>query len=82
MTGADPVISDESDKHLNPKLIKAAMTERKSRLDEIKEAGYQGGSSSNSSSSSSNSSSRNGIGNASSRASAAAEVTEDEDFPF
>lgn len=82
MTGADPVISDESDKHLNPKLIKAAMTERKSRLDEIKEAGYQGGSSSNSSSSSSNSSSRNGIGNASSRTSAAAEVTEDEDFPF
>jgi len=82
MTGADPVISDESDKHLDPKLIKAAMTERKSRLDEIKEAGYQGGNSTNSSSSSSNSSSRNGIGNASSRASAVAEVTEDEDFPF
>ena len=82
MTGADPVISEESDKHLDPKLIKAAMTERKSRLDEIKEAGYQGGNSSNSSSSSSSSSSRNGIGDASSRTPAAAAVTEDEDFPF
>lgn len=78
MTGADPVISAESDKALDSKLIKDAMSERKSHLDEIKEAGYQGGSSS---SSSTNSSSRNGIGTASSMANASP-VTEDEDFPF
>lgn len=82
MTGADPVISAESEKSLDAKLIKDAMTERKSRLDEIKEAGYQGGSSSsNSASSSSTSSSRNGIGAPSSVATASP-VTEDEDFPF
>ena len=78
MTGADPVISAESDKALDSKLIKDAMTERKSHLDEIKEAGYQGGSSSNNSSSSS---SRSGVGTPSSM-STASPVTEDEDFPF
>ena len=80
MTGADPVISVDSDKALDSKLIKDAMTERKSHLDEIKDAGYQGGSSSTKSSSSSVSSPRNGIGTASSMASSP--VSEDEDFPF
>lgn len=81
MTGADPVISVDSDKALDSKLIKNAMSERKSHLDEVKDAGYQGGSSSGSSSSnSSTSSSRNGIGTASSMASSP--VSEDEDFPF
>ena len=82
MTGADPVIGEESDKALNPKLVKDAMAERKSHLDEIKEAGYQGGSSSSSNSSSS--SSRNGIGTSSSVSNKtdASPVTEDEDFPF
>ena len=78
MTGADPVISIDSDKSLDVKLIKAAMTERKSRLDEIKAAGYQGGSSSNGSSSAS---SRNGIGTSSSMANSSP-ITEDEEFPF
>jgi hypothetical protein len=83
MTGADPVISAESDKALDSKLIKDAMTERKSHLDEIKEAGYQGGNSSNNSSnnSSSSSSSRNGIGTSSSMSNASP-ITEDEEFPF
>lgn len=80
LTGADPVVDEDSEDALSPKLIKAAMSERKSHLDEIKEAGYQGGNSSDNKSSTSTS--RNGIGNVSSKAKAVEEIPEDEDFPF
>lgn len=46
MTGADPVIDSSSEDALDVKVIKAAMTERQSRLKEIEEKGYLGGKSS------------------------------------
>lgn len=82
LTGAELPVSEDSDKALSPKLIKNAMSERKDRLQEIADAGYQGGSSSNSSSASSVS--RNSVGStkATPAAKMADPVVEDEDFPF
>ena len=83
LTGADPVIDSESEDALDPKLIKAAMVERQSRLDEINEAGYQGGSSKSESTVSG--AARNGIGGAkvaSAKAKAEVDETSDDDFPF
>ena len=93
ITGGDPVIPEDSELSLDPKIIKKAMTERKSHLDEIVEAGYQG----NSNSGSSMSSSRSGFGgdsasknssNGSFKSSSKDEKFEemsdddDDDFPF
>lgn len=81
LVGADPVVDPESEDALSAKLIKNAMNERKNRLDEIKDAGYQGSSSSDSSSSTS-SGSRTGIGNTKPSASKVAPVDDDDEFPF
>lgn len=78
LVGADPVVDPESENALSAKLIKNAMNERKNRLDEIKDAGYQSGSTSDSSSTTS---SRSGIGSKSS-ASKVAPVDDDDEFPF
>ena len=79
LVGADPVIDPDDEKALDAKLIKNAMTVRKSYLDEIKEKGYQG--SSGSSSSSSASESRTGIGGKKSSNKVEA-VDDDDEFPF
>ena len=79
LVGADPVIDADDEKALDTKLIKDAMTERKNRLDEIKEKGYQG--SSDGSSSSSTSESRTGVGSKKSSNKVEA-VDDDEEFPF
>ena len=79
LVGADPVIDSDDEKALDAKLIKNAMTERKTRLDEIKEKGYQG--SSDGSSSSSTSESRTGFGGKKSSNKVEA-VDDDDEFPF
>ena len=79
LVGADPVIDSDDEKALDGKLIKNAMTERKTRLDEIKEKGYQG--SSDGSSSSSASESRTGVGSKKSSNKVEA-VDDDDEFPF
>ena len=78
MTGASEIIDPDSDKALDRKLIKDAMTERKNRLDELKENGYQGG---NSNSTPASTSSRNGIGSKSSTVTMTP-IEEDDDLPF
>ena len=77
LVGADPVIDPDDEKALDTKLIKNAMTERKSNLDKIKEKGYLG----SSDSSSSTSESRTGIGGKKSSNKVEA-VDDDDEFPF
>lgn len=89
MTGASEVIPSDDEKALSSKLIKDAMTERKTRLDEIKEAGYQGGSTSSSSSapaahaaSAASAASRNSVSGKSNSEVTMTPIVEDDDFPF
>lgn len=80
LVGADPVVDPESENALDAKVIKNAMNERKTRLDEIKDKGYQGGTSNKTAITTT--ASRNGIGNTKSGASKVEAVDDDEEFPF
>lgn len=42
ITGADPVIDEDSERALDAKVVKTAMAERKAHLDEVNQAGYRG----------------------------------------
>lgn len=83
LQGAKPVIDPESENALEPKLMKAAMTERQTRLDEIKAAGYLGNKNGNTTGAE-----RTGVGAKSTTTKtqkASQKVTkelEDDDFPF
>ena len=82
VTGADPMVPEDSNQALSTALIKNAKEQRKAKLKELENEGYQGGKSGNSkgsssSSSSGSSSSKTGIG-----VRGKLSTVEDDEIPF
>jgi len=83
LTGAEPVIDSESEQALDAKLVKAAMVERQSHLNEIQEAGYLGNKNDNASNSTASGAARKSIGTVSKKVEdVVVEDIADDDFPF
>lgn len=82
MTGAKLPYQEDSDKSLTVEQVKNLLKERKIKLDELKENGYQG-SKNNKNNSSNTNNNRNSFGTKeTSEKDVFAEVDDDEDFPF